>query len=102
MEKARTLLNIDLLIHIPMNNWFDELFDFPAAQTRSRGLFVNSHSVLRFRNEVATFSMDHSLIKKFNVFDKFFAFIALPMRPVSPTTTRGILFLIFDCEEGFT
>jgi hypothetical protein len=27
MEKARTLLNIDLLIHIPMNNWFDELFE---------------------------------------------------------------------------
>lgn len=27
MKKARTLLNIDLMVFIPMNNWFDTLFE---------------------------------------------------------------------------
>ena len=27
MTKAQSLLNIDLMIHIPINNWFDTLFD---------------------------------------------------------------------------
>ena len=35
MEKARTLLNIDLMVFIPMNNWFDTLFEELIQQLKN-------------------------------------------------------------------